>query len=166
MSVRPATLQLRDGRRIEIRAMRPDDAERLVRFHESLSSETVRLRFFSVHPHLSPREVMRFTQVDHHDREARVAVSDDEIVGVGRYERLADSDRAEVAFVVADAWQGNGVGAALLRDLVARARREGIHVLVAETLQGNRAMLAVFAHAGLAMRSETSHGVVSVELTL
>src|SRR5688572_19277472 len=114
-----------------------------------LSPETTRMRFFSVHPHLSRYETTRFTDVDHHDREAWVALIGDEIIGVGRYERLADLDDAEVAFVVADRWQGFGVGPILLRYLVDSARVVGIRRFVAETLAENHHMLDMFAHAGL-----------------
>ena len=68
---------LSDGTLVQVRPIEPADAERLVRFHESLSPETTRLRFFSYHPHLSAAEVARFTTVDHHDREAMVAVAGD-----------------------------------------------------------------------------------------
>ena len=93
---------------VYVRPISIRDDERLLRFHATLSPETTRLRFFAVHPHLTLRETTRFTDVDHIDREAWVVLIDDEIIGVGRYERLADPDDAEVAFVVADRWQGFG----------------------------------------------------------
>ena len=58
------------------------------------------MRFFAIHPHLSDKEVKRFTTVDHHDREALVALVDDELIGVARYDRAPDAREAEVAFVV------------------------------------------------------------------
>src|SRR5688500_17233204 len=88
-----------------LRPMQDDDEERLVRFHEHLDEHSQYLRFFTPHPHLSAEEVERFTHVDHDDREALVAVLDDEIIGVGRYDRLGSgSPRAEIAFIVAKAW--------------------------------------------------------------
>jgi GNAT superfamily N-acetyltransferase len=157
---------LRDGTSVTTRPISPSDDERLIRFHESLSDETTRMRFFSVHPHLSPRETARFTDVDHTDREAWVVLVDDEIIGVGRYERLTDPLDAEVAFVVTDRWQGLGVGPILLRQLIERARVVGIRRLTAETLAENRRMLDMFAHSGLPIARSMVHGVVSVTLML
>lgn len=62
---------------VVFRPMRAEDAPWLNRFHERLSRETTRLRFFNLHPHLTPRELERFTHVDHRDREAIVAWCDD-----------------------------------------------------------------------------------------
>jgi hypothetical protein len=79
-------VQLLDGRTVGIRPISPSDREALVQFHEGLTSETTRLRFFILHPHLMPREVERFTHVDHHDREALVALDGPDIIAVGRFE--------------------------------------------------------------------------------
>jgi GNAT superfamily N-acetyltransferase len=157
---------LRDGTAVTARPISTDDDQRLIRFHESLSAETTRLRFFSVHPHLSSRETARFTDVDHIDREAWVALVDDEIIGVGRYERLANPRDAEVAFVVADRWQGLGVGPILLRRLTDCARVVGIRRLVAETLAENHHMLDMFTHSGLPITRSMARGVVTVTMTL
>ena len=99
-------LLLRDSTPAEIMQMHRTDAGRLVRFHHTLSPETTRLRFFTFHPELSPKEVDRFTHVDHVDREALVAVVNGEIIAVARFDRLPGGDDAEAAFVVADSWQG------------------------------------------------------------
>ena len=158
--------RLRDGTEVVLRPISIGDDERLVRFHQSLSPETTRLRFFAVHPQLTRRETTRFTDVDHTDREAWVALLDDEIIGVGRYERLTDPDDAEVAFVVADRWQGFGVGPILLQCLSDSARAVGIRRLVAETLAENHHMLEMFAHSGLPVTRSLDRGVVTVTMTL
>jgi RimJ/RimL family protein N-acetyltransferase len=150
---------------VDLRAMQPDDAERLLRFHHSLSPETVYLRFFSVHPDLRPDELDRFTHVDHEQREAIVAVVDDDIVGVARFDRTG-ADTAEVAFVVADRWQGKGLGTMLFEALEARAREVGIDRFTAETLPHNERMLSVFRHCGHPHRSWYDAGVVHVEMDL
>jgi len=148
--------------------MVPGLAPALVRFHESLSPATTRSRFFAVHPHLSADEVARFTAVDHLRREALVVLGrDDEIVAVGRFDVLPGATRAaEVAFVVADAWQHRGIGSALFARLVARARQVGVEELRAETLAGNRAMRAVFRRSGHAVTEQVADGVVAVTITL
>jgi GNAT superfamily N-acetyltransferase len=157
---------LRDGTAVTVRPISTSDDERLVRFHESLSPESTRMRFFSVHPHLSIRETARFTDVDHNDREAWVALIDDDIIGVGRYERLANPQDAEVAFVVADRWQGLGVGPILLGQLTDCARAVGIRRFVAETLAENHHMLDMFTHSGLPTTTSMRRGVVTVTLSL
>ncbi len=111
---------LADGTTARVRAIRPDDAAALVAFHAGLSPETVVLRFFGPHPRLSDAEVVRFTTVDGVDRVALVAERAGDVVGVARYDRPPTSDEAEVAFVVADAFQGRGVGTILLEHLAER----------------------------------------------
>jgi RimJ/RimL family protein N-acetyltransferase len=157
---------LRDGSSVEFVTMQPTDAERLVRFHHTLSAESTYLRFFSYHPELLPSELDRFTHVDHREREAVVAVARDEIVGVARFDRLPGSTDAEVAFVVTDAWQGRGLGSALFRRLAARAREVGIERFVAQTLAQNVAMLAVFRHAGLHVTNRRDHEIIHLVIDL
>jgi GNAT superfamily N-acetyltransferase len=151
---------------VQVRPIRPTDGEALVDFHEHLSQETTRLRFFSIHPHLSDEEVRRFCTVDHHDREALVVEEDGAIHGIGRYDVLPGTTDAEVAFVVRDDHQGEGIGSLLFRELAARARAEGIARFVAETLYENTRMQAVFKHAGLHRQSTWGDGVVHIVLDL
>ena len=160
------TATLRDGTVVDIVAMRPSDAARLVRFHHTLSRATTYMRFFSFHPELSTDELYRFTHVDHRDREAVVAVAEGEIVGVARFDRVDDSTDAEVAFVVADSWQGRGLGTRLFEHLTRRARDVGIDRFVADTLAHNRPMLAVFHHAGLPVTDHLEAGVAHVVIDL
>jgi GNAT superfamily N-acetyltransferase len=91
---------------------------------------------------------------------------DDEIIGVGRYERLANREEAEVAFVVADRWQGMGVGPILLSHLADCARAVGIRRLIAETLAENHHMLDMFTHTGLPITRSHHRGVVTVTMAL
>ena len=149
-----SAVQLLEGRTFSIRPISPSDGDALVRFHEGLTNETARLRFFILHPHLTPNEVERFTHVDHHDREALVVLDGAHIVAVGRFDRLPGTDDAEVAFVVAD------------ERLLHRARAEGITRFVAEMLSENHRMRQVFGRSGLLVESETEAGVVHVVLDL
>jgi GNAT superfamily N-acetyltransferase len=162
-----AAVVLPDGATVDIEPMRAGDAERLDHFHHTLSGETIRLRFFGVHPDLSDQELHRFTHVDHVNREALVAVHGGEIVGVARFDRLRDGgNEAEVAFVVADPWQGRGLGTVLFERLAGRARVLGISRFVADTLFLNRRMLAVFRATGLPHAERTEGSVVHVVLEL
>lgn len=153
---------------LSIEPMSPAMADRLDRFHERLSPGTVRRRFFSAHPHLTPDELRRFTDVDHLDREALVAIdADGELAGVARFDRLAPhATTAEVAFVVADDWQHHGLGSRLFALLADRARSLGVERFVAETLIENRAMRAVFWHCGHPVAEKFEGGVASVTIDL
>jgi GNAT superfamily N-acetyltransferase len=148
-----------------VRPIEPGDADRLVRFHETLSPETRRLRFFGPHPRLSIQEVDRFTNVDHQDREALIALCDDDIVAVGRYDRLIGTDRAEMAVVVADTWQGHGVGTMLVHRLAESAEARGISGFLAEVLPENRRMLDMLRHSGIPTTRTFEAGVVHVEMS-
>ena len=148
--------------------MAPGFAARLDRFHEALSPSTVRRRFLSVHPHLSAEELRRFTDVDHQDREALVVVDGaEEIVAVGRFDRLSTgSSTAEVAFVVADAWQHHGIGRILFVRLAACARARGIDRLIADTAAENRAMRTLFRHSGYPVVETVAGGIAHVTIDL
>ena len=159
-------VELLDGTTVHLRPMSPTDGPALVLFHEGLTDETTRLRFFNHHPHLTPRELERFTHVDHHDREALVIFDGPAIIAVGRYDRLSGTDDAEVAFVVADEWQHRGAATHLLHELADRARAEGLTRFLADTLAENRRMRDVFRHSGLVVGSEMAAGVIRVVLDL
>lgn len=154
-----ADVAVRDGRTVRIRPINPDDGDRLADFHRSLSDETVYFRFFAPYPELTERDVHRFTHVDHVDRVALVATVGGELVGVGRYDRVNDTD-AEVAFVIRDDHQGRGLGSVLLEHLAAAARERGITRFVAEVLPSNRRMLATFEEAGYHPTHKLEDGVV------
>jgi acyl-CoA synthetase (NDP forming)/RimJ/RimL family protein N-acetyltransferase len=160
-----ADVVLRDGATAHLRPIIPDDGENLQRFHDAQSPESIYLRFFSAMPHLSARDVHRFTHVDHVNRVAFVITLGDDIVGVGRYERL-DANSAEVAFNISDAHQGRGLGSVLLEHLAAAARENGIGRFVAEVLPRNSKMLVVFQQAGYAVSSHFEDGVVSLHFDI
>ncbi len=148
-----------------VRPIQPEDADALLRFHHRLSPETTRRRFFTFHPEITATELERFTNVDHHDREALVVEDGEEIRAVARYERTGQ-DEAEFAVVVEDDWQGHGLGTDLLDRTWRLARQRGFHRLWADTLSENRSMLDVFHHAELPMHSSTHAGVTSVTFDL
>jgi RimJ/RimL family protein N-acetyltransferase len=159
-------VRLLEERTIHVRSIASSDTDALVAFHEGLTSETTRMRFFVMHPHLTPAELERFTHVDHHDREALVALDGSVIVAVARFDRLPGTDEAEIAFVVADGWQGKRLGTELLAQLAERGRAEGVTHFTADTLCENHRMLDVFRASGLTVKSEAQAGVVHVVLDL
>ncbi len=157
---------MRDGGTVEIRPIEPRDRANLIRFHETLSPSTIRKRFLGIHPHLSADETDHFVTVDHRDREALIAVADDTIVAVGRYERLPDSTDAEVAFVVTDRCQGSGLTPILLQRLVVHARTVGIRRFLADTLQTNRPMIQIFMNSGMPTTTSSASGVLNFSMSL
>jgi acetyl coenzyme A synthetase (ADP forming)-like protein len=157
---------LTDGSILHVRPIAHDDADRLVAFHETLSPESVRMRYLGQHPTLGEGEVEHLVGVDRHDRAALVALRDDHIVGVARYDRVGVTDVAEVALLVRDDLQGHGVGTLLLEHLAAAARGQGIVRFVAYTLAENRPMLAVLAAAGFDELTDIDGIVLRVELRI
>ncbi|GIG24409.1 GNAT family N-acetyltransferase [Cellulomonas denverensis] len=157
-----ADVVLRDGSTTHIRPIRPEDADALQAFHVAQSEQSIFLRFFAPLERLPERDLARFTRVDHRDRVALVAVTqDDAIIGVARYDRVGP-DEAEVAFNIADAHHGRGLGSVLLEHLAAAARERGIRRFVAEVLPQNGRMIAVFREAGYTLRQQLEDGVVQV----
>jgi RimJ/RimL family protein N-acetyltransferase len=154
------------GTTVHVRAITPDDAPRLARFHDGLSERSVYFRFFSPHAHLRPPELEWFTRVDYHDRLALIVEVDGELVAVGRYDHVAGTTRAEVAFVVADRWQHHGIATLLLDLLASAAYFCGIDTFVASVLSENREMLAVFLHSRFEVVVRSQSGVVEVEFPI
>jgi acyl-CoA synthetase (NDP forming)/RimJ/RimL family protein N-acetyltransferase len=164
---READVLLADGSTVHLRPIRPDDAPAIVEFHSRMSDRTRYLRYFSPYPRIPERELARFVNVDHHDREAFVIVSGPRIMAVGRYERLGpDSPEAEVAFVVEDAHQGRGIGSVLLEYLADAARDNGITRFVAEVLPQNAGMIRVFGDFGYQVRRRYADGVVHLDFPI
>jgi GNAT superfamily N-acetyltransferase len=159
-------VRLEDGSLAAIRPIRPDDAGSLTNFHEHLSGETVYRRFFNVHRHLQANEIERFTRVDYRKRLALVAEIDGRFSAVARYDRLSDSDQAEVAFVVADILQGHGLGSLMLEHLAAAARRRGVATFLAHTLGNNYPMQNVFRHAGFTCAQRWADGLIEVSFPI
>ncbi|HEX6756096.1 MAG TPA: GNAT family N-acetyltransferase, partial [Mycobacteriales bacterium] len=149
-----------DGGILHLRPIRPDDAARIVALHSRLSDRTIYLRYFGAYPRIPERDLRRLVQVDYVDRVALVAELGEEIVGVGRYDRIGSGGDAEVAFVVEDAHQGRGLGSVLLEHLAAAARERGIRRFVAEVLAENSRMVRVFLDAGYSATREYADGVI------
>ena len=167
-----------DGGIVHLRPILPGDADALLRFHESLSERTRYLRFFGPYPRIPPRDLQRFTVVDHRARVAFICLLGDEIIAVGRYEGLpgdggpggttgtAGIDSAEVAFVARDEHQGRGLGSILLEHLAAAARENGLRRFEAEVLVENHAMVRVFRQAGYQVSRAFADGVLHLEFDI
>ncbi|MEV4413913.1 GNAT family N-acetyltransferase [Catellatospora sp. NPDC049609] len=158
-----ADVLLADGATVHLRPITPEDADAVVAMHSRFSERTRYLRYFSPYPRIPARDLHRFVNVDHVDREAFVVAAGERLVAVGRYERLGvGAHEAEVAFVVEDAYQGRGVGSVLLEHLSAAAAEAGITRFVAEVLPENGTMLRVFTDAGYEVTRRYADGVVTL----
>ena len=146
------TVSLRDGTRLKVRPIRPEDADLERAFVAGLSEETRYRRFMQNLPQLTPQMLARFTQVDYDRELALIALGSvrrrESILAVARYVANPDHESAEFAVVVADAWQGRGLGRALMELLIARARARGYSRLVGNVLAVNAPMLGLAASLG------------------
>ncbi len=160
---------LRTGRRVEIRALRPEDRSDLLAAVDRTSTESLYRRFFGVRRGFTEQEVDFFLNVDFANHVALVAVVEESglpvIAGGGRY-IILQPGKAEVAFAVVDQYQGKGIGGALMRHLAAIARGAGITELIADVLSDNISMLKVFEKSGCRVSTKRDSQVVHVAVQL
>lgn len=160
---------LRNGKRIEIRALRPEDRDDFVAAVGRASSQSLYRRFFAVRRHFTENETSFYLKVDFKDHVALVAVAEDNgramIIAGARY-IVVEPRQAEVAFTVLDDYQRQGVGAALLRHLIGIARGAGIGELIAQVLPDNTAMLKVFERSGAKYTAKRQSQTIYTKLEL
>jgi GNAT superfamily N-acetyltransferase len=125
-------------------------------------------RFMSRVKWISREQVQDFVYVDHRTEVAIVGVLSEafgeDIICVGRYYLEQKTNRAEVAFIVHDAWQNRGIGSFLLRHLITIAKRNGISGFTAEVLRENKSMQVVFQRSGCKCRSQLKEDIYYYEL--
>ena len=167
-----ADVVVADGGTVHLRPLMPSDADKLVAFHGALSVRTRYLRYFSAYPTIPQRDLIRFTHVDHVNRVALAVWLGGDIIAIGRFDRLPPAApatvgaTAEVAFVVADAHQGRGIGSVLLEHLAEIARELGIERFEALVLAENAKMMRVFLDAGFAPSRHLEGSEVSLEFDI
>src|SRR4051812_30778594 len=145
-----------------VRPITPEDKPLLVAGLKALSFESAMKRFLSPKASFSAAELRYLTEVDQHDHIAYVAVEGDQLVAVARCVRVGD-DVADVAIVVGDPWQGQGLGKRLLRLLADRAADEGITRFAGTMLADNRQALRLMRGFGVPLeRDLVEHGVREV----
>ena len=160
---------LRDGCRVEIRALRPDDRADLIAAVGRASAQSLYRRFFGLKRSFTDEEAAFFVNVDFVNHVALIALIDEDgrsvIAGGGRY-IVAQPGQAEVAFVVVDEYQGRGIGRALMRHLSNIARAAGLRALIAEILPENIPMLELFKTSGLELSTRREGQAVHVTICL
>jgi RimJ/RimL family protein N-acetyltransferase len=160
---------LRDGSEVLIRAVRPEDKPLFAAGWSRLSDETVYRRFLQPRNTLTVDELAFFTEIDHVDHEAVGALDGESREGVGVARYVRDKERphvAEAAVIVADAWQGKGLGGKLLRRLTARATENRIRAFTATLLADNEAMLALFQRLGEVSVTRRDGPVIEIDVQL
>lgn len=161
---------MRDGSEVLLRPVQPADEPELTEMLYSLSSETVRRRFFSHTTTFPHKDVQRLTNIDYENNLAIVAAvpgprGEEELVAIGQYFREPE-DAAEVAFIVQDAWQDKGLGSRLMQVLAEAARERGIRRFTATVLPENRAMINVFRHAGYSVTADFDGETYDIRIEL
>lgn len=176
-----------DGRLYTIRAIRPEDADLLQRFVREMSEESRYFRFVSSLQELTPRMLVRYTQVDYDRELALVAVvgpdggqagdahagaggtaGDERIIGVVRYLLNPDGETCEFAIAIADDWQGRRLGSTLMQTIVDAARAKGLRRIEGYVLAGNAKMLGLMSRLGFAVttwREDPTMKLVSMPLS-
>lgn len=159
-------MALKNGETLRIRPIRPDDEPRLVALYSRLSRHTAYQRFFTVMRRLPPDWVHYFANVDYRRRLALVAeretVAGVELIGVGRYEPSDDVGTGEVALVLEDGYQGQGLGAVLLDAVIRAGMERGLTRFRAHVLSDNYRMLRLLAHNTRIIESKTGQGETTV----
>jgi acetyltransferase len=135
----------RESEQVLIRPVKPEDADAMLKFFEHLSTQTIYLRFFTPLKQLSKRMLIQLTQIDY-DREVALvawfpAHNGEKIIGTARIIFTANGTEGEFAIMLADSWQGKGIGAALLKSCLAFSKRYGLKRVFGLVLRENRQML-------------------------
>lgn len=168
-----SSITLKNGTTAVMRPIRPEDESLMVRFHETLSDETVRSRYF--HPIKLGERVAhpRLTRVCFNDYDREIALVVDrqtehghEILGIGRLSKVPGTDSAEYAVLVSDRCQNLGIGTKLLEVLLRAARDEGVHRVFADILSDNHAMQRAAGKLGFAISENFGEGTVRSEIVL
>jgi ribosomal protein S18 acetylase RimI-like enzyme len=163
----PRTLELKDGTKVHVRPIVPEDEPLLHEAVAAMSERTVYFRFFSPLKRLPDALAHRLAVVDYNDRFAIVATSHrptgkERILGVARYDRVAGTDVAETAVAVIDEFQRRGLGSVLLSILGKVAREHGIKTFSLIVLPENQQMLGLLRKMGWIHQAKLTGGVYEI----
>lgn len=160
----------RDGRLIAIRPIKRDDAGRLLDFFDTLSRESIFFRFLTDLKSLPLDWVRRFTDIDYAQDVAMVAVEqtddDERILGVCRVMRHPGTNNGEIAVVVGDPWQNQGIGTTLLNRTREIAREQGFKKLWGLVSSSNEKVSRMAEKLGFVKRTDTAEDLFEVEIDL
>ena len=156
----------RESEQVLIRPVKPEDADPMMDFFETLSTHTIYLRFFTPLKQLSKRMLIQLTQIDY-DREVALvawfpAHKGEKIIGTARIIFTANGTEGEFAIMLADSWQGKGIGAALLKSCLAFSKRYGLKRVFGVVLRENRQMLRLADKLGFKKVSTPASGEIEL----
>ncbi|HWP84358.1 MAG TPA: bifunctional acetate--CoA ligase family protein/GNAT family N-acetyltransferase [Terriglobia bacterium] len=167
--------KLTDGLAVTVRPIRPDDEPLMVEFHQALSEQSIYFRYFgslSLSQRTTHERLIRMCCIDY-DREIALlavypnaATGRESIAAVGRLIRVHGTADAEIAVIVADAFQGKRLGTYLVSQLVSIARQEGVQRILAEILPENQLMQRICQRLGFRLRHVPEDQLVKAELSL
>ncbi len=162
------TLVLEDGAKMLVRPIRPSDDSAIKAMFYAFSEQTKYLRYHGTLKSLPHNKLQMFCNVDYDTEMALVVVhgqaGHEEILAVGRYMTNPAKRSAEMAFVVRDDWQRQGIGSHLFRRLIEIGRQAGIREFNADVLPENSGMLKIFHRSGMNTETATDEGVVRVTM--
>ena len=158
----------RKGLEILLRPVRIADEPLLKEFFHSLSDQSIYRRFISVRTDMPHERLQEFVVIDYTKETVILAVIEHEeqpiVIGVGQYGIDESTHTAEVALVVRDDHQNQGVGTELLSYLTYLAKRKGLLGFSAEVLVDNQAMLHLFEQGGFAIEKRRDAGVYELKM--
>ncbi len=160
---------LEDGTPVLLRPMKPEDESLVAEFLGNCSEDTVYFRYFKHIKKWTHEMLIRFTQNDY-DRELGLMAiglppGPEVMMGVSRMVMAADRSTAEFAVIVADPWQGKGLGEKLIERVIEIARDNGVKMLQGDVLATNLPMLGLVKKMGFSIKA-FDEGVRRVEMTL
>jgi acetyltransferase len=166
--------KLKNGRSLSIRPIRPEDEPLMVKFHETLSDQSVYARYFrpvQLSERIERKQLSPLCFIDYRRHMALVAVQESspetsEILGVGRIIKLHGVPEAEFALLVADRFQRQGLGTELLQRLLAIAREEKLRRVTGLILSDNRAMQKICEKLGFEVKFSKEEGLVKAQIDL
>jgi acetyltransferase len=170
-----ANWTMKDGTPVAIRPIRPEDEPAMVRFHETLSERSVYLRYFhlmNLEQRTTHERLTRICFIDYDREMALVAVrrnpetGESDIIGVGRLMKIHGANEGEVAALISDQWQGQGLGKELLRRLLIVGADEKLSSLKADILPDNRDVMRVLEKLGFSLEHSLEDEVVHAEFKL
>jgi acetyltransferase len=166
---------MKDGTQVHIRPIRPEDEPAMVRFHETLSERSVYLRYFHImnlEQRTTHERLTRICFIDYDREMALVAerrnpeTGDSEILGVGRMMKIHGTTEGEVAVLISDKWQGQGLGRELLQRLTQVGADEKLTRLVADILPDNRGVMRICEKLGFSLKHSLDDEVVKAEFKI
>ena len=162
-------LILRDGTRVPVRPIRPDDESKILELLQNVSKEDLRLRFFDSIKEFTHEFVAKLTQLDYSRAMAFVALDEtgDVILGVVRLHRDATYENGEFAILLRSNWKGRGLGWALMQLMIEYARSEGIKIISGQIMHENSVMLDMCRELGFEVKTDaTERDIYNVTLAL